>query len=385
MRLALKNYFIPHAGNNFQPHVVHTKRTVLYSALFIGLKLLLLVVALAVPSEVYQHPDILGEQYKTIIELTNVIRFKNQRDPLAVAAKLNQSADAKAADMARYGYFSHTGPKGHGFEYFLKQAGYRYSVAGENLAMGFSDALSVVRAWEASPTHYSNLVDESFKEIGVGLVSGKYRGEPTIFIAEHFGAPELSARAADAPFSPLVAGRKIADERWAQIDAEKSRIFWQTADDATIITIRAKIYGAVSSAEVRVGREIIPLARVGETDQYAGRAVVSKPLSDFFLPVFDLPVIAATDAEGGEVTQAVNWFNVPRFDPPVWTVYSRAKKFLAPVTPIFAVSRNVFAAAALFFTAALAVIMAFEFRREHRHLLGQTALMVVLLVGLWWF
>src|SRR3989338_1787608 len=267
MRLALKNYFVPHAGNNFQPHVVRTKRTILYSALFIGLKLLLLVVALSIPSEVYQHPDILGEQYKTIIELTNNIRVKNQRDPLTVAVKLNQSADAKAADMARYGYFSHTGPNGRGLDYFLKQAGYRYSVAGENLAIGFSDALLVMKAWERSPIHYNILVDEDFKEVGVGLMSGKYQGEPTIYIAEHFGASDALTRVGDSS-SPAVAGKKIVDERWGQIDAQNSHVFWQTAGNATDLTVRAKIDGAVSSAEARVGRDVIPLGRVGETNMF---------------------------------------------------------------------------------------------------------------------
>ncbi|MBI5728869.1 MAG: hypothetical protein HY983_01305 [Candidatus Magasanikbacteria bacterium] len=384
MRQALKNYFIPHAGNNFQPHVVHTKRTILYSAFFVGLKAMLFVVALAVPSQVYLHPDILGEQYRAIIELTNNLRLKNHRDTLAVAVKLNQSAETKVVDMARYEYFSHTGPNQRSLAYFLKQAGYQYSAAGENLALGFSDALSVMKAWEKSPTHFENLVDADFKEIGVGLVGGQYQGEPTIYIAQHFGAPAaLTFNGGAAP--PVVAGKKIADEPWVQIDTQNSHVFWQTAGDATILTVRAKIDGAVASAEARVDVNTIPMVRIGRTNIFAGQIAVPKPLSAFFLPALNLPVVTATDAAGGTVTQTVNWFNVPRFDPSLWTAYARARDFLGPITPIFSVSRNIFAVATIFFTAALALIVAYEFRREHHHLVGQTALMVVLLVGLWWF
>lgn len=384
MHAALKNYFIPHAGNNFQPHVVHTKRTIMYSAFFISLKLLLFIVALAIPSQAYLHPDVLGEQYRAVITLTNNLRLKVQRDPLAVAAKLNQSADAKAADMARYDYFSHTNPEGHGLAYFLKQAGYQYSVAGENLAMGFSDASSVMKAWERSPTHYSNLIDPDFKEIGVGLVGGQYQGEPTIYVVQHFGTPaSLSFVGAATP--PSVAGKKIVDEPWIQIDTHNSHVFWQTSGGQTMLIVRAKIDGAPVSAVARVSGNTIPLARVGQTNLFAGQIAVAKPLRDFFLPFFTLPTIVATDAAGGTVTEAINWFNVPHFDPSPWAAYSRAKEFLAPVTPIFSVSRNIFAAAALFFAAALVVIVAVEFRREHYRLVGQTALLVLLLVGFWRF
>lgn len=382
MRQALKNYFIPHEGNGFRPHVVHTKRTLWYSALFVGLKAMLFVVALTVPSTVYLHPEVLDKQYQAIIQFTNDVRAREHKGSLGVSAKLNGSSDAKATDMARYGYFSHTGPNNRTLAYFLKQAKYQYSSAGENLAIGFSDALSVVKAWELSPTHYNNLIDHDFKEIGVGLQSGTYQGEPTIYIAQHFGTP--AALTFDGEWPPKVAGQKIADEQWLTVDTKNSHVFWQIDGDNTILTVQAKIDGAVGSAEAQVGSVKIPLAPTGKENIFIGTITVAQPLESFFLPSFTLPTITAVDGAGQTTITDINWFNVPRFEPTIWAAYTRAEQFLGPVTSIFAVSRTIFALSAIFFAAALALIMAYEFRREHRHLVGQTAMMVVLLVGLWW-
>ncbi len=184
---ALKNTFIPHRGNRYRPHALHPKHTFLYAVFFTLLKGMLIVVALLIPAEAFVSPDVLNEQATKIIQRTNEVRIEQGLPPLTIAMKLNQSADAKAKDMAEKQYFSHVSPDGHRLGYFLSAVGYPYAEAGENLAMGFSDADGAMNGWMKSPTHYANLVDPTFKEIGVGIEGAVYQGKPTVFVAQHFG------------------------------------------------------------------------------------------------------------------------------------------------------------------------------------------------------
>jgi uncharacterized protein YkwD len=52
---------------------------------------------------------------------------------------------------------------------------------GENLASGRGRAgspLSIVRAWLRSPPHRANLLERSFREVGLGLSPGQPSGSP---------------------------------------------------------------------------------------------------------------------------------------------------------------------------------------------------------------
>jgi uncharacterized protein YkwD len=75
---------------------------------------------------------------------------------------LQQVARARAEDMARRGYVSHTDPDGYGPNYHVLQAGYELpswydrSKAGNNIesiGAGYTDAAAVLAAWRAHPPH----------------------------------------------------------------------------------------------------------------------------------------------------------------------------------------------------------------------------------------
>lgn len=185
----LKKYFIPHKGNNYHPHALHTKHAFLYAVLFTILKVMLIVVAVLIPAEAFVAPDVLADQGAKIIARTNEIRVEQGLPPLTRAHLLVRSAQNRAADMGAQQYFSHVSPDGHRLGYFLSSVGYPYAEAGENLAMGFADADGAINGWMKSPTHYANLVDPTFKEFGVGIEGGVYQGKPTVFVAQHFGLP----------------------------------------------------------------------------------------------------------------------------------------------------------------------------------------------------
>lgn len=193
LKHSLKQHFIPHEGNNYHPHALHTKRTVLYGGLLIAIKVFVVAFAVVLPTEAFLAPDVLSAQTQRIIALTNQLRNEQGLPLLDTNGLLTTSAGLKAEDMNAKQYFSHTSPEGHKLSYFLGKAGYKYSTAGENLAVGFSDASDVVDAWMKSPKHYSNLVDTDFKQFGLGLVAGEFEGKPTVFVAQHFGSPSAVA------------------------------------------------------------------------------------------------------------------------------------------------------------------------------------------------
>lgn len=110
-----------------------------------------------------------------VVRLINEIRTQYGLGQLTVNTELSRVARIKSQDMHDKGYFSHTSPTyGSPFD-MMKQFGIRYRTAGENIAMGYRTPQSVVNGWMNSPGHRANILNSSFKEIGMGYVeSGNY-------------------------------------------------------------------------------------------------------------------------------------------------------------------------------------------------------------------
>lgn len=124
-----------------------------------------------------------------MVRLTNDLRKEQGLPQLTVSDELNVSAQAKASDMAVNSYFGHADKNGNRMSYWMIAAGYNYLRAGENLAKGFTDPADVLEAWVNSPTHYANLVNIHYQEIGVGVAQGYINGQFTAFVVQHFGEP----------------------------------------------------------------------------------------------------------------------------------------------------------------------------------------------------
>ena len=82
-------------------------------------------------------------------------------------------------DMARRNYFSHVTPGGEDLGDRLRDAGYGDPGdgwrAGENLGWGTGNRAtpnSLVDEWLASPAHKGNMLERSFRELGVGVAGG---------------------------------------------------------------------------------------------------------------------------------------------------------------------------------------------------------------------
>lgn len=116
-----------------------------------------------------------SEYEKEVVRLVNEIRAENGLNELTLNTELSDIARLKSQDMRDKGYFSHTSPTyGSPFD-MMKSFGVTYKSAGENIAMGYSTPEAVVDGWMNSKGHRENILNSSYKEIGVGYVSsGSY-------------------------------------------------------------------------------------------------------------------------------------------------------------------------------------------------------------------
>lgn len=114
---------------------------------------------------------------------------------------LGRAADAKLKNILDEQYFGHTAPSGATPWDWFRQSGYAYTAAGENLAMDFADAKTLVAAWLESAQHRENILDPVFREIGLSVRSGTLNGSAHVIIAAMFGS-RTSADAAALP-SPI--------------------------------------------------------------------------------------------------------------------------------------------------------------------------------------
>jgi uncharacterized protein YkwD len=112
--------------------------------------------------------------------------------PLNVSRKLTDAAEDHAHDMLRKKYFEHRGSDGSQPKDRVLRAGYQPRLSGENIALGPESAEEVVAGWLKSPGHCANIMEPRFREIGVGLASGKKRGQ--VYWVQTFGNPMESRR-----------------------------------------------------------------------------------------------------------------------------------------------------------------------------------------------
>lgn len=194
MRQQLKDFFVPHEGNDYKPNSLE-------KAAVVGMaSMIVLSFALAnFQSLIWMTSDWMVSTIlpSVIVDLTNREREDLNLGDLRRNATLDAAAQLKAQHMAAGQYFSHYSPDGISPWHWFSVANYRYVHAGENLAIHFTDSDEVVNAWMNSPTHRANIVNNKYTEIGVGTARGSYEGFNTVYVVQLFGTP--AAQPAPAP------------------------------------------------------------------------------------------------------------------------------------------------------------------------------------------
>ena len=124
---------------------------------------------------------------------TNDARIKAGLKPLSPNATLDSVAEVKAHDILSKHYFAHVSPAGIGPAELVEEAGYRYILVGENLALGnFKDDQTLVQAWMDSPGHRENILNPRFSEIGIAVEEGWYEGNIVLVAVQTFALPRAA-------------------------------------------------------------------------------------------------------------------------------------------------------------------------------------------------
>lgn len=84
--------------------------------------------------------------------------------------QLEAAAYEHSEDMYTNKYFDHIAPDGSNGGSRIEQAGYNWMTFGENIAVGFRSEKEVLDGWLLSPGHCKNIMNNSFKEMGVARV-----------------------------------------------------------------------------------------------------------------------------------------------------------------------------------------------------------------------
>jgi uncharacterized protein YkwD len=108
-----------------------------------------------------------------VLSQTNAARAQAHCAPLRMDPKLLAVARLHSADMAQNNYFNHDSPDGHDPGQRMKAAG--YDITGgwaENIAVGYDSPDAVMQGWLASTGHKENILNCSFKALGVGVAQG---------------------------------------------------------------------------------------------------------------------------------------------------------------------------------------------------------------------
>ena len=101
-----------------------------------------------------------------VLKYVNEARAANGLSLLRLDQTLSAAAEVRAKEINTK--FSHTRPDGTSCFTVLREFGISYRVCGENIALGFSDAKSVVNAWMNSSTHRANILNPNYTSMGLG-------------------------------------------------------------------------------------------------------------------------------------------------------------------------------------------------------------------------
>ena len=138
---------------------------------------------------------IANEQY--MLELVNAERAKVGAQPLAFDGDLNEAAEGHSQWMIATDTFSHTGSGGSNPGQRMTAAGYVFSGSwtwGENIAWastrsptGYQDEVQLLHNnLMNSSGHRANILNDSFREIGIGFETGPYGSYDAAMVTQNF-------------------------------------------------------------------------------------------------------------------------------------------------------------------------------------------------------
>lgn len=114
-----------------------------------------------------------------LVQLINKYRTSHRRAALATTRTLTKAAMTRSKEITVV--FNHVRP--NGTSCFTVSS----AVSGENIAAGYTDAQGFMNGWKNSPSHNANMLNGSFKAIGISVFAVKTAYGYTYFAVQNFG------------------------------------------------------------------------------------------------------------------------------------------------------------------------------------------------------
>ena len=132
----------------------------------------------------------LSAEEQQVLDLTNQAREKEKLPALRPNPLLFSAARGHSANMARQDVMEHVlDGKKPGDR--VKDAGYRYSWVGENIAVTDGDTTAnVFKGWMESKVHREHILSDHFDEIGIGIARND---KGNIYYTQVFASPKKNA------------------------------------------------------------------------------------------------------------------------------------------------------------------------------------------------
>lgn len=106
-----------------------------------------------------------------VLRIINGYRAAEGIAPLTLSEDLTVMSCVRAEEIAWSGNHGHTRPGYKSFKTIFREAGYEEGLAGENIGWGYSSPEAVCEAWKNSKTHYENIMNPEFTQIGIGVAA----------------------------------------------------------------------------------------------------------------------------------------------------------------------------------------------------------------------
>ena len=339
----LRDLFIPCAQNDYSPRVLRPRRIIFHAFSSLAVKVVLMLFVIFYPLSAWLSPDVSINEAHKVINLTNELRKKLKLEILVENSRLAQAAWQKAQDMLINQYFAHINPSGQDLSYWINKNGYKYSVIGENLAMGYATAEDVVAAWSKSPTHYRNIVDPNFKETGVAIGDGRFKGADTVFMVQYFGRPMVVKKGSNQSIVPVSSSKTTNKNAIQLANAPKSvkgdrAYFVESAamenvkigtiaikggstDDVRTLKTEVSLPPETISATAVINNRNIELTKNTAGDSWSGVAVIN---ADEEKEIFS-PLVPATllvkDINNEVNIYQLDWSEVTPIKTSIWEKY----------------------------------------------------------------
>lgn len=190
---------------------------------------------------------------------------------------LEAMAKAKALDMIQKQYFAHESPDGKNVDNLAHQFAYRYSLVGENLAMGdFTSGQEIVEGWMNSEGHRANILKPQYTEIGIGVVLGKSpEGRMMWYAVQEFGRPSPSCTAPNETTQKRIREEEEAlQQQRRELDDLRLRIESETRQQQ--YTELAELYNTKSDAYNGLLSALKPLIEQYNTEVQAYNMCIAR-------------------------------------------------------------------------------------------------------------